>query len=106
MPPRLAESEVVKMLREQLAFERERNAALLDRIFAMKRDGFTATMQYEAPPQTEPIPPAILVAIARRSDPGTPERREMERRAGDYLRAGLEPDQIAAAVLDGEPVDL
>jgi hypothetical protein len=93
-------------LREQLVAERLRYDALLHELLTLKRDGFSATMTYEAPPPMDPLPPAVLKAIAQRSEPGTPERRALERRSGDYLRAGLEPEQIAAAVLDGEPVDL
>ena len=93
-------------LRDQLVAERLRYDALLKEVLALKHDGFSATMSYEAPLPVDPLPPAVLQAIARRSEPGTTERRELERRVGDYLRAGLAPEQIATAVLDGEPVDL
>lgn len=95
-----------EFLREQLRLERERCERLIGEVLALRREGFAATVQYDAPAPVAPLPAVVAQAIAQRSDPLTPERRELERRAADYVRAGLEPDEVARSVLDGENVDL
>ncbi len=105
MPQRRDSAEVVA-LREQLAYERERYDKLLAQFTALKRDGFAVKMEYEAPPPASPLPPAVLKALAQVSDPGTVERRELERRAADMVRAGMGEEAVADAVLDGESVEL
>ena len=93
-------------LRAQLVAERERYDALLKEVLALKHDGFSATVQYDAPPAGPLLPGPVTKAIAQRSEPGTVERRELERSASDMMRAGTDPEDVAAAVLDGEHVDL
>lgn len=106
MPPRLVEVPVLKLLREQLEYERARYDALLREVLALKRDGFAATVQYETPPTAPLLPAVVTQAIAQRAEAHTAERRELERAAADLVRSGAEPDDIAARVLDGEAVDL
>jgi len=93
-------------LRDQLTAERLRYDALLKEVMALKREGFSATVQYDAPPAGPPLPGPVTRAIAERSDPGSIERRELERAASDLIRAGVETDSVAKQVLDGEPVEL
>ena len=93
-------------LRDLLAAERLRYDALLKEVMDLKREGFSATVQYEAPPAGPPFPGPVTRAIAARSDPGSIERRELERAASDLIRSGVEPDSVAQQVLDGEVVEL
>lgn len=108
MPPRRVDvtdgptAREVAYLRSLLVVERERYDALVKEVLVLKRDGFSATVQYEAPPPTPPLPASVRTAIAERSEPLTPERRELERHAADALRAGMTDAAVAQQVLDGE----
>ena len=93
-------------LREQLVAERLRYDALLKEVLALKHDGFSATMNYDAPPSLPSLPSVVTQAIAERSDVGTPERRELERWAGDRMRNSADAGTVAEAILAGENVDL
>jgi len=93
-------------LRAQLEAEQLRYAALLREVLTLKREGFSATVQYETPPAGPSLPGPVARAIAQRSDPGSVERRELERAASDLIRSGIEPDSVATQVLEGEPVEL
>jgi hypothetical protein len=93
-------------LRAQLVSERERYDALLKEVMTLKREGFSATVQYDQPPAGPSLPGPVTKAIAQRSEPGTVERRELERSVSGMLREGVDPEDVAAAVLDGEQVDL
>lgn len=107
MPPkREHRSAEIALLREELAAERARCDALIREVLALKRDGFVATVQYDTPPAGPSLPRPVLAAIAERSEPGTVERRELERYAADMVRAGTEPEMIADRIAAGEDVDL
>lgn len=104
--PRPPNKDVVQYLKDELAAERLRYEALLKEVLALKRDGFTATVQYDAPSPAPPLPGPVTKAISLRSEPGTAERRELERRAYDLVRGEMETDDVVQAILNGEEVDL
>ena len=91
--------EAERALRE----ERRRSDQYYQDIVQLRRDGFNPPPpEYDAPPSV-PLAEPIVEALAQRAQPGSDLWRSMSTQAATLLEAGRKPEEIAEAILRGEP---
>lgn len=81
----------------------ERLATVLERAVEQWVPGSSAPLQPVV--EEPPLPIIVQQALEERSVEGSPERRQIRREAQRLLKQGMAPEDVKAAVLQGEPVE-
>jgi len=88
---------------DDLETERRRYDMLVDRMIAMKREGF---MEPPAPPEpTQELPGLVQRALADRMEPGTTDYARSLEIAQRMLDEGIPSEDVASQILEGEEVE-
>jgi hypothetical protein len=102
---------VVADIRREAAQERaewaSRYEALVDKLAALKHEGYgpPVTLPTPEPEPVEPLPAAVRKAINDRASKGSVAWRHLERQAREKIGLGVDVSEVAALILNGEPVE-
>ena len=94
----------MERLHEQIALLNQSRDDMVDRLMAMKKEGFNPPAVMAPPEEVTPLPQEIIIAIANRSAPNSPEWRQLTRQARMMVEAEIPTADIEAGILRGEEV--